>query len=203
MWCLTINALVACIAWRPVFPACGYIPVSSVSPYSPDGWEWNTSSPWQQIAREVKALREWLKYALEEGLLVTALDGLFWFGSQRIAADVLRLRKAGMPVVTTTVEVHDNLTGTTRKVPAYHLWYNHQGEYCSGSSSTTFFILYPRAWKYVLRKREWQGPIMILLICLWNMNWMSGWQREVMPDWRITGTAWQRWLPGNCRTAFI
>ncbi|END2093352.1 DNA-binding protein, partial [Escherichia coli] len=23
--------------------------------------------------------------------------------------------------VTTTVEVHDNLTGTTRKVPAYHL----------------------------------------------------------------------------------
>ncbi|ELX1812438.1 DNA-binding protein, partial [Escherichia coli] len=25
------------------------------------------------------------------------------------------------PVVTTTVEVHDNLTGTTRKVPAYHL----------------------------------------------------------------------------------
>ncbi|MCZ5826271.1 hypothetical protein O5202_26335, partial [Escherichia coli] len=41
--------------------------------------------------------------------------------SQRIAADVLRLRKAGMPVVTTTVEVHDNLTGTTRKIPAYHL----------------------------------------------------------------------------------
>ncbi|EMY7838000.1 DNA-binding protein, partial [Escherichia coli] len=39
----------------------------------------------------------------------------------RIAADVLRLRKAGMPVVTTTAEVHDNLTGTTRKVPAYHL----------------------------------------------------------------------------------
>ncbi|END1553008.1 DNA-binding protein, partial [Escherichia coli] len=27
----------------------------------------------------------------------------------------------GMPVVTTTAEVHDNLTGTTRKVPAYHL----------------------------------------------------------------------------------
>ncbi len=59
---------------------------------------------------------------------MTALDGLFWSGSQRIAADVLRLRKAGMPVVTTTVEVHDNLTGTTRKVPAYHiLRYNHQG----------------------------------------------------------------------------
>ncbi|EPZ7063894.1 DNA-binding protein, partial [Escherichia coli] len=66
--------------------------------------------PYQQVAREVKAPRERLKYALEAGLLVTALDGLFWFGSQRIAADVLRLRKAGMPVVTTTVEVHDNLT---------------------------------------------------------------------------------------------
>ncbi|EJH1686302.1 DNA-binding protein, partial [Escherichia coli] len=38
-----------------------------------------------------------------------------------IAADVLRLRQSGMPVVTTNVEVHDNLTGTTRKVPTYHL----------------------------------------------------------------------------------
>ncbi|NKQ64064.1 DNA-binding protein, partial [Escherichia coli] len=81
----------------------------------------STSSPYQQVAREVKAPRERLKYALEAGLLVTALDGLFWFGSQRIAADALRLRNAGMPMVTTTVEVHDNLTETTRKVPAYHL----------------------------------------------------------------------------------
>ncbi|EED1845364.1 DNA-binding protein [Escherichia coli] len=64
----------------------------------------NTSLPYQQIAREVKAPRERLKYALEAGLLVTALDGLFWSGSQRIAADVLRLRKAGMPVVATSVE---------------------------------------------------------------------------------------------------
>ena len=55
----------------------------------------NTSLPYQQVAREVKA--------------------------PRIAADVLRLRQSGMPVVTTTVEVHDNLTGTTRKIPAYHL----------------------------------------------------------------------------------
>ena len=69
----------------------------------------------------MKAPCERLKYALEVGLLVTALDGLFWFGSQRIAADVLRLRKAGVPVVTTSVEVNDNLTGTTRKIPAYHL----------------------------------------------------------------------------------
>ncbi|EPU6503888.1 DNA-binding protein, partial [Escherichia albertii] len=81
----------------------------------------NTSLPYQQTAREMKAPGERLKYALETGLQVTALDGLFWFGSQRIAADILRLGNAGMPVVTTTVEVHDNLTGTTRKVPAYHL----------------------------------------------------------------------------------
>lgn len=81
----------------------------------------NTSSPYQQVAREVKAPRERLKYALEVGLLVTALDGLFWFGSQRIAADVQRLRKSGMSVVTTSVEVNDNLTRTTRKIPAYHL----------------------------------------------------------------------------------
>ncbi|MBC6573478.1 DNA-binding protein, partial [Escherichia coli] len=81
----------------------------------------NTSSPYQQIAREMKAPRERLKYALEAGLRVTALDGLFWFGSQRIAADILRLRKGGMSVVTANVEVSDNLTGTIRKVPAYHL----------------------------------------------------------------------------------
>ena len=65
--------------------------------------------------------RERLKYALEAGLLVTALDGLFWSGSQRIAADILRLKRAEMPVVTTSVEASDNLTGTTRKIPAYHL----------------------------------------------------------------------------------
>lgn len=81
----------------------------------------NTSLPFQQIAREVKAPRERLKYALETRLQVTAMDGLFWFGSQRIAADILRLRKSGMPVVTTSVEASDNLTGTTRKIPAYHL----------------------------------------------------------------------------------
>ncbi len=68
-----------------------------------------------------ESARERLKYALEAGLLVTALDGLFWSGSQRIAADILRLRKSGMPVVTTSVEASDNLTGTTRKIPAYHL----------------------------------------------------------------------------------
>ena len=43
--------------------------------------------------RGSESARERLKYALEAGLLVTALDGLFWFGSQRIAADVLRAEK--------------------------------------------------------------------------------------------------------------
>ncbi|HBA7794704.1 TPA: DNA-binding protein [Escherichia coli] len=80
----------------------------------------NTSSPYQQIAREVKAHGERLKYALETGLQVTALDGLFWFGSQRIAADVLRLRKYGMRIATASVDVYDNITGTTRHIPVYY-----------------------------------------------------------------------------------
>ena len=80
----------------------------------------NTSSPYQLIAREVKAPRERLKHALEAGLLVTALDGLFWFGSQRIAADILRLRKYGMRIATASVDVYDNITGTTRHIPVYY-----------------------------------------------------------------------------------
>ncbi|TJP68517.1 hypothetical protein C9Z72_24390, partial [Escherichia coli] len=43
-----------------------------------------------------------------------ALDGLFWLGTQRIAADVQRLRQSGMVIVTREVEVSDALTGTTR-----------------------------------------------------------------------------------------
>ncbi len=31
-------------------------------------------------------------------------------------------------------------------------------------------------------------------------EWLA---EEVMPDWRITGIAWQRWLPADCRTGFI
>lgn len=41
----------------------------------------------------MKAPREWLKYVLAAGLLVTALDGLFWSGSQSIATDVLEAKK--------------------------------------------------------------------------------------------------------------
>ena len=54
-------------------------------------------------------------------LPVTALDGLFWFGIQRIAAEVRRLRKTGMAIVTAETEIFDTLTGTTRKVPVYRL----------------------------------------------------------------------------------
>ncbi|MFI7811043.1 ECs1377 family protein [Citrobacter werkmanii] len=80
-----------------------------------------TEAPYQQIAKAVKSPRERLKMALESGLDVTALDGLFWFGSQRIAADVLRLRKSGMRVATGQTLVSDNLTATVRNVPFYRL----------------------------------------------------------------------------------
>ncbi|MBE1043333.1 DNA-binding protein, partial [Escherichia coli] len=36
--------------------------------------------PYREIAKALKAPRERLKLALEQGLPVTALDGLFWFG---------------------------------------------------------------------------------------------------------------------------
>ncbi|STA81121.1 Uncharacterised protein [Citrobacter koseri] len=77
------------------------------------------AAPYQQIAKEVKAPRERLRLALNAGLQVTALDALFWFGCQRIAADVLRLRKAGMVIATSETYVFDTLTGTTRRVPVY------------------------------------------------------------------------------------
>ncbi|HCD7429198.1 TPA: DNA-binding protein [Citrobacter werkmanii] len=80
-----------------------------------------TEAPYQQIAKAVKSPRERLKMALESGLDVTALDGLFWFGSQRIATDVLRLRKSGMRVATGQILVSDNLTATMRPVPFYRL----------------------------------------------------------------------------------
>lgn len=78
-----------------------------------------SAMPYQQIAREIKPPRDRLRRALEQGLAVTALDGLFWFGSQRIAADVLRLRKSGMRIITEETHVADNLTGTLRRMPVY------------------------------------------------------------------------------------
>lgn len=79
----------------------------------------DTATLYRQIAQETKVPRERLKRALENGLTVTALDGLFWFGLQRIAADVQRLRKAGMKIATSEVEAFDNLTETIRFVPVY------------------------------------------------------------------------------------
>lgn len=83
--------------------------------------EGTTAAPYQQIARDVNTPRERLRLALESGLSVTALDALFWFGCQRIAADVQRLRKAGMAIATSETDVFDNLTGTTSRIPVYHL----------------------------------------------------------------------------------
>lgn len=80
-----------------------------------------TTSLYQEIARQVKAPRQRLKMALEAGLQVTALDGLFWFGMQRMAADVSVLRKSGMRIATAEIEVSDNLTATTRRVPVYQV----------------------------------------------------------------------------------
>lgn len=80
-----------------------------------------TARCFTDIAGQVKAPTARLKLALESGLLVTALDGLFWLGTQRIAADVQRLRQSGMVIVTREVEVSDSLTGTTRLVSAYTL----------------------------------------------------------------------------------
>lgn len=79
----------------------------------------STATAYQQIAKKVKVPRERLKMALDTGLEVTALDGLFWFGCQRLAADVLRLRKAGMRIATAEKMVSDSITGTTRSIPVY------------------------------------------------------------------------------------
>ncbi len=81
----------------------------------------NSAAPFQQIAKETKAPRDRLRTALESGLQVTVLDGMFWFGIQRMAADIQRLRRSGMRIATAEVEVSDSLTGTLRRVPVYRL----------------------------------------------------------------------------------
>lgn len=75
-----------------------------------------TEAPYRQIGLQVKLPRECLRLALESGLQV---DGLFWFGLQRIAADVQRLRKADMRIVTSETQVFEDLTVTTWSVPVY------------------------------------------------------------------------------------
>ncbi|TQI78589.1 hypothetical protein FHU10_1375 [Serratia fonticola] len=84
-----------------------------------EGSSGETATPYREIAKEIKMPRERLKQALENGLGVTALDGLFWFGMQRIAADVAVLRKKGMRITTSEVQVWDSLTATLRPVPIY------------------------------------------------------------------------------------
>jgi hypothetical protein len=76
-----------------------------------------TATPYREIAREIKMPRERLKRALENGLAVTALDGLFGFGMQRIAADVAVLRKKGMRIATSEIQVWDSHTATLRSMP--------------------------------------------------------------------------------------
>lgn len=80
-----------------------------------------TTAAYQAIAKQVKAPRERLRLALGSGLQVTALDGMFWFGMQRIAADIATLRGSGMKIATDRIDVSDNLTGTTRRIPVYKL----------------------------------------------------------------------------------
>jgi hypothetical protein len=81
--------------------------------------EGSAATPYQEIAKQVKKPGERLKLALEADLHVTALDGLYWFGMQRMAADVAKLRRTGMKIATFEVEAFDDFTGTTRFVPAY------------------------------------------------------------------------------------
>ena len=78
------------------------------------------AAAFQQIANQTKLPRERVRLALEAGLQVNGLDGLFWLGCQRIAADIAVLRNAGMKIVTSQVEVFDSLTGTTRIISVYH-----------------------------------------------------------------------------------
>lgn len=73
------------------------------------------------VPEQTKAPRERLRLALEAGLQVNALDGLFWLGIQRIATNVLKLRQSGMAIATSEVEVLDTLTGTHRTISAYQL----------------------------------------------------------------------------------
>lgn len=81
----------------------------------------NTATPFQQIAKETRVPRERLRRALESGLQVSALDAMFWFGIQRLAIEVQRLRKTGMRIATFETLASDNYTGTIRLVPAYRL----------------------------------------------------------------------------------
>jgi hypothetical protein len=84
-----------------------------------EGSSGETAVPYREIAREIKMPRERLRRALENWLTITALDGLFWCGMQRIAADVAKLRKKGMRITTSEIQAWDSFTATLRPVPVY------------------------------------------------------------------------------------
>lgn len=85
------------------------------------GAEGGTEASYLAIVKAADSPRERLRLALTSGLFVTALDGLLFFGVQRIAVDVMILRKQGMNISLTRADVFDNQTQTRREVPAYRL----------------------------------------------------------------------------------
>lgn len=85
------------------------------------GAEGGTEASYLAIVKAAESPRERLRLALTSGLFVTALDGLLFFGIQRIAADVEKLRKQGLAIKTASAEVYDSQTRTVRTVPGYSL----------------------------------------------------------------------------------
>lgn len=80
-----------------------------------------TAAPYASVARKEQNPRDRLSLALRNGLTVTALDGLLFFGIQRLASDVSALRREGMNIAVDKVTASDSLTGTTREIPCYRL----------------------------------------------------------------------------------
>ncbi|WP_439412558.1 hypothetical protein [Enterobacter ludwigii] len=78
-----------------------------------------TTSRYTAITKQAAEPRERLRLALTSGLLVTALDALLFFGIQRVAADVQRLRAQGLNITLSHVLAFDSQTQTVREIPAY------------------------------------------------------------------------------------
>jgi len=81
--------------------------------------EGGTTSSYTSIAQQSDIPRERLRLALASGLLVTALDAMLFFGIQRVAVDVMALRKQGLDVTLSQADVFDSQTQTRREIPAY------------------------------------------------------------------------------------
>jgi hypothetical protein len=80
-----------------------------------------TTSSYIDISKQTPIPRERLRLALTSGLLVTALDALLFFGIQRVAADVMALRKQGLAVTLSQADAFNSQTQTRREIPAYRL----------------------------------------------------------------------------------